>query len=98
MFEKYTEKAKKVLFLARYEARQMGSKVIGSEHLLLGLVKEGGDLVRDLLGRAGVNLELLPAELEARGRAGAKPAGRIEGPFSGETKKLVVRADGAAER
>src|SRR2546427_7034985 len=41
MFEKYTEKAKKVLFLARYEASQMGSKVIGSEHLLLGLIKEG---------------------------------------------------------
>ena len=46
MFEKYTEKAKKVLFLARYEASQMGSKVIGSEHLLLGLIKEGDEVKR----------------------------------------------------
>ena len=46
MFEKYTEKAKKVLFLARYEASQMGSRVIGSEHLLLGLLKDGDDVVQ----------------------------------------------------
>src|SRR2546422_7021206 len=65
MFEKYTEKAKKVLFLARYEASQMGSKVIGSEHLLLGLIKEGDELVRDLFGRSSVNLELLRAELRS---------------------------------
>src|SRR3972149_2580674 len=71
MCENYTEKARKVLFLARCEASQMGSKVIGSEHLLLGLIKEGDDLVRDLFSRSGVNLELLRAELEARGLGGA---------------------------
>ena len=37
MFEKFTEKAKRILFLARYEASQQGSKVIATEHLLLGL-------------------------------------------------------------
>src|SRR5258706_148221 len=98
MFEKYTEKAKKVLFLARYEASQMGSKVIGSEHLLLGLIKEGDDLVRDLFGRSGVNLELLRAELEARGTSGEKPAAPIEIPFSEETKKILVCAEEEAER
>ena len=62
MFEKYTEKAKKVLFLARYEASQMGSKVIASEHLLFGLLKEGDEFVQELFQRSGVNVELLREE------------------------------------
>ena len=44
MFEKFTEKAKRILFLARYEASQQGAKTIGSEHLLLGLLKEGDEV------------------------------------------------------
>ncbi len=98
MFEKYTEKAKKVLFLARYEASQMGSKVIGSEHLLLGLIKEGDEMVRDLFQRSNVNLELLRAELEARGPSGEKQAAPIEIPFSEETKKILSCAEEEAER
>ncbi len=98
MFEKYTEKAKKVLFLARYEASQMGSKVIGSEHLLLGLIKEGDEMVRDLFQRSSVNLELLRAELEARGPSGEKQAAPIEIPFSEETKKILACAEEEAER
>ncbi|MCZ6696281.1 MAG: ATP-dependent Clp protease ATP-binding subunit [Acidobacteria bacterium] len=98
MFEKYTEKAKKILFLARYEASQMGSKVIGSEHLLLGLIKEGDDLVRDLFIRSSVNLDLLCAELEARGPSGEKQATPIEIPFSEETKRILACAEEEAER
>jgi ATP-dependent Clp protease ATP-binding subunit ClpC len=98
MFEKYTEKAKKVLFLARYEASQMGSKVIGSEHLLLGLLKEGDELVQDLFTRANVNIELLRAELEARGPSGEKQVTPIEIPFSEEAKKVLAGAEEEAER
>ena len=98
MFEKYTEKAKKVLFLARYEASQMGSKVIGSEHLLLGLIKEGDETVKELFQRSNVNLELLRAELEARGPSGEKPAAPIEIPFSEESKKILACAEEEAER
>jgi ATP-dependent Clp protease ATP-binding subunit ClpC len=98
MFEKYTEKAKKVLFLARYEASQMGSKVIGSEHLLLGLLKEGDELVQDLFARANVNVELLRAELEARGPSGEKQVTPIEIPFSEEAKKVLAGAEEEAER
>ena len=39
MFERYSEKARRVIFFARYEASQFGSPVIGAEHLLLGLVR-----------------------------------------------------------
>jgi hypothetical protein len=40
MFERYTEKARRVIFFARYEASQFGSPVIDAEHLLLGLIRK----------------------------------------------------------
>ncbi|HZM70710.1 MAG TPA: ATP-dependent Clp protease ATP-binding subunit [Candidatus Cryosericum sp.] len=98
MFEKYTERAKKVLFLARYEASQMGSKVIGSEHLLLGLVKEGDEMVQELFQKSNVNVELLRAEMEARGPSGEKQVTPIEIPFSEEAKKVLACAEEEAER
>ncbi len=98
MFEKYTERAKKILFLARYEASQMGSKVIASEHLLLGLLKEGDEMTREIFRRSNVNVDLLQAELEARGPSGEKVSTTIEIPFSEETKRVLVYAEEEAER
>ena len=98
MFEKYTERAKKILFLARYEASQMGSKVIGSEHLLLGLLKEGDEVTREIFRRSNVNVDLLQAELEARGPSGEKLSTTIEIPFSEETKRVLAYAEEEAER
>ncbi len=45
MFEKFTEKARRVIFFARYEASQYGSPVIDTEHLLLGIYREGAKLL-----------------------------------------------------
>ena len=44
MFERYTERARRVIFFARYEASQLGSAAIETEHLLLGLIREGKGL------------------------------------------------------
>ena len=68
MFEKFTEKAKRILFLARYEASQQGAKQIGTEHILLGLLKDGEETTRELFTRANVSMDLLEAELERRVR------------------------------
>ena len=46
MFERYTEKARRTIFFARYEASQFGSPVIDTEHLLLGLLREDKSLYR----------------------------------------------------
>jgi ATP-dependent Clp protease ATP-binding subunit ClpA len=46
MFERYTEKARRVIFFARYEASQYGSPYIETEHLLLGLMREDHTLAR----------------------------------------------------
>ena len=48
MFERYTERARRVLFFARYEASEFGSHSIETEHVLLGLVREGKGLTRRL--------------------------------------------------
>jgi ATP-dependent Clp protease ATP-binding subunit ClpC len=98
MFEKFTEKAKRILFLARYEASQQGSKVIGTEHLLLGLLKEGEDTTRELFTRANVSMDLLQAELEKRGPTREKLSTSVEIPFSDETKKALQYAEEEAER
>ena len=52
MFEKFTEKAKRILFLARYEASQQGSSEIETEHILLGMLKESEETTRELFARA----------------------------------------------
>ena len=48
MFERYTEKARRVIFFARYEASQFGSPYIETEHLLLGLLREDKALTKFL--------------------------------------------------
>ena len=52
MFERYTEKARRTIFFARYEASQTGSPVIGTEHLLLGLLRENHNLLGDAMAAA----------------------------------------------
>jgi ATP-dependent Clp protease ATP-binding subunit ClpC len=98
MFEKFTEKAKRILFLARYEASQQGAKQIGTEHILLGLLKEGEDTTRELFTRANVSMDLLQAELERRGPAREKLSTSVEIPFSDETKRVLQFAEEEAER
>ncbi|MHC4992758.1 MAG: Clp protease N-terminal domain-containing protein, partial [Planctomycetota bacterium] len=98
MFEKFTEKAKRILFLARYEASQQGSKQIGTEHILLGLLKEGEESTRELFTRANVSIDLLQAELERRGPIREKLSTSVEIPFSEETKKILQFAEEEAER
>jgi Mg/Co/Ni transporter MgtE len=50
MFEKYNEKARRALFFARYEASKLGSRVIESEHILLGVLREGEEIIKAVEG------------------------------------------------
>jgi len=98
MFEKFTEKAKRILFLARYEASQQGAKQIGTEHILLGLLKESEETTRELFTRANVSIDLLQAEIERRGPLREKLSTSVEIPFSEETKKVLEYAEEEADR
>ena len=57
MFERYTERARRVLFFARYEASQLGSVSIETEHLLLGLIRENEGIAAQVLLNLGTTLE-----------------------------------------
>jgi len=98
MFEKFTEKAKRVLFLARYEASQVGSTVIGTEHILLGLLKEGDETIREIFSRLNIDMDSLRSDLEERGPSGEKTSTSVEIPFSEETKRVLSYAEEEAER
>src|SRR5213596_1635323 len=56
-FDKFTERAKKVLMLAQEEAQRFNHNYIGTEHLLLGLVREGEGVAAKVLGNLGVELQ-----------------------------------------
>jgi len=71
MFERYTEKARRVIFFARYEASQFGSPYIETEHLLLGLLREDKALTNRFL-RSHASVESIRKQIEATPPSGKK--------------------------
>jgi ATP-dependent Clp protease ATP-binding subunit ClpC len=98
MFERYTERARRVLFFARYEASQLGSISIETQHLLLGLIREGKGLTGRIFGRSHVSLESIRQEIEGRTMFREKVATSVEIPFSAETKRVLGFAAEEADR
>jgi ATP-dependent Clp protease ATP-binding subunit ClpC len=66
MFERYTEKARRVIFFARYEALQYGSSVIAPEHVLLGLMREDKTISARFFPFRSMNVDLVRRETETR--------------------------------
>jgi ATP-dependent Clp protease ATP-binding subunit ClpC len=92
MFERFTERARKVIIFAREEAIRLGHSYVGPEHLLLGLIREGDGLAVAILKKMGLSMPLLKAEVEKGLVAGSKeiPAGEI--PFSTQGKRVLELA------
>src|SRR5881275_1419191 len=97
MFERYTERARRVLFFARYEASQLGSISIETEHLLLGLIREGKGLTSRIFARSHLSLENIRKEIEGRTVFREKVSTSVEIPFSAETKRVLQFAAEEAE-
>ena len=98
MFERYTERARRVLFFARYEASQLGSISIETEHLLLGLIREGKGLTSRIFARSHLSLETIRKEIEGRTVFREKVSTSVEIPFSTETKRVLQHAAEEADR
>ena len=98
MFERYTERARRVLFFARYEASQLGSVSIETEHLLLGLIREGKGLTSRIFARSHLSLENIRKEIEGRTVFREKVSTSVEIPFSVETKRVLEFAAEEADR
>ncbi len=98
MFERYTERARRVLFFARYEATQLGSTSIETEHLLLGLIREGKGLTSRIFARSSLSLESIRKEIEGRTVFREKVSTSVDIPFSLETKNVLKYAAEEADR
>ncbi len=97
MFEKYNEKARRALFFARYEASKLGSRVIESEHILLGILREGEDSITELLQRLEIKPEDLRREIEGERVFVERISSTAELPLSDESKKILAHASHEAE-
>jgi hypothetical protein len=97
MFERYTEKARRVIFFARYEASQYGSPYIETEHLLLGLLREDRALAIRFLGKVD-SVRGIRAEIEQHIRPRERISTSVEVPLSTESKKILNIAAEEAER
>lgn len=95
MFERYTEKARRVIFFARYEASQYGSPYIENEHLLLGLLREDRRLSRHFLPAGGT--EAIRRKVDYVGQTGAKVSTIVDLPLSGGSKRILAYAAQEAE-
>jgi len=99
MFERYTEKARRVIFFARYEASNYGSKTIAPEHLLLGLVREDKTLAnRFFTARSSFNADLIRQEIESRSVRREKLPQTMELALTPETKRVLIFAFEESDR
>ncbi|HEV8495182.1 MAG TPA: Clp protease N-terminal domain-containing protein, partial [Candidatus Angelobacter sp.] len=96
MFEKYTEKARRVIFFARYEASQFGSPYIELEHLLLGLLREDKALTHRFL-HAHSAVESIRKQIEDHTIVREKVSTSVDLPLSEEAKRVLGHAAEEAE-
>ena len=89
MFERYTERARRILFFARYEASEFGSLAIEAEHILLGILREGSGLISRILGAAGVPVSVLRDEITHTLARRKKIATSVELPLTDASKRIL---------
>ena len=88
MFERFTDRARRVIVLAQEEARMLNHNYIGTEHILLGLIQEGEGVAAKALESMGISLEDVRGEVEAIIGHGTQPHnGHI--PFTPRAKKVL---------
>ena len=88
MFERFTDRARRVVVLAQEEARLLNHNYIGTEHILLGLIHEGEGVAAKALESLGISLEGVRSQVEELiGQGGSSPSGHI--PFTPRAKKVL---------
>src|SRR5262245_18670468 len=97
MFERYTERARRVVFFARYEASNFGSMTIETEHLLLGLLREDKNLTTRFM-RDSSSLDRIRVEIDRRIPILEKVSTSIDLPLSPECQRILAYAAEEAER
>jgi len=89
MNDRFTQRVRKVLFLARDEAGRLQHEYIGTEHLLLGIIREGEGIAANVLRRLGIDFERIQKEIEATVSPMNGPVSIGEIPFTPRAKKVL---------
>lgn len=92
MFKRFTERARKVVILAREEAERFRSDYLGTEHILMGTIKDGGGIAVTVLQRLGVDLKHLKLELERHFPLTSTTVVIGDIPFTPRAKKVLEYA------
>ena len=98
MFERFTEQARRTLFFARYEASQLGSVSIETEHLLLGLIREDSGVPQRVFANLQIDPQSVRKEIQSRSAVREKVSTSVEIPFSAEIKRIFQYAADEANR
>ena len=89
MFEKFTERAKKVMALANQEAQRFNHEYIGTEHILLGILKEKSGVGAHLLVQSGIDLKTARTAIERLVKAGPEMVTMGKLPYTPRTKNVI---------
>lgn len=96
MFERFSEKARRVIFYARYEAGMFGSHRIETEHILIALLKESGSDWKSLLG--DIDADSIRREIGSYVDAASRLSTKVELPLSVESKQVISLSVEEADR
>jgi ATP-dependent Clp protease ATP-binding subunit ClpC len=89
MFERYTEKARRVIFFSRYEASQFGASQIETEHILLGVIREDKKLAARFFEQTNASAESIRKEIEGRATMRDRISTEIDLPLSDGAKRAL---------
>jgi ATP-dependent Clp protease ATP-binding subunit ClpC len=92
MFDRFTDRARKVMNLAKQEAQRLNHEYIGTEHILLGLVQEGSGVAASVLKNLGVDLKKIRAEIEKIVKGSPTMVSMTTLPFTPRAKKVLELA------
>jgi ATP-dependent Clp protease ATP-binding subunit ClpC len=92
MFDRFTERARKVMGFARREAQRFHHEYIGTEHILLGLIQEGQGVAANVLKSMAIDLEKIRREVEKIVKSGPAMEPSVQIPFTPRAKKVVELA------
>src|SRR5215831_8000593 len=89
MFEQFTERARRVIILAREEAGRSGHNHVGTEHLLFGILQDGEGVATVVLQRFGLQLKMVQAEVKRALAKLPKTPAYSEVPFTPQAKRVL---------
>jgi ATP-dependent Clp protease ATP-binding subunit ClpC len=89
MFDRFTDRARKVMALARKEAQRFNHDFIGTEHILLGLIQEGSGVAANVLRNLGVEVNKIRSEIEKNVQTGPSMVTMGQLPFTPRAKKVL---------